>query len=676
MKLFFRIILAFISISINAQSSDVKFGKVSMEEVTDIEHDIDKESDAAILFQKERLVYDYNPSKGFNYSRKVHYRIKIYKKSGLSWSTITVPLYNNGALNQKIYGVEGFTFNVQNNEIVKDKLKKDGVFTQNVNKYEDKVSITLPNVKEGSIIDIEYEIASDFVGSIAPFVIQYGIPVNQVDIKVEVPEFFNFKKNVRGFYPINIEELTEKKRINFQYRTEKIVNSFGNNGAKANSAIERGNLEYFETDYSIIANNIPAFKEEQYTDNIENYRSAVVFELESTKFPSEGYRMYSQSWGDVANVIYKYDDFGGELNSDKAFRKKIDVLISKYADKAELAASIYNFVKEKIVWDGYYGYGCENGFEKTIEEQKGNVADINLMLTAMLRYAGFEANPVLVSTKKHGIPLFPTTNGFNYVIAAIENNGDYILMDATNNMLAVNELPNRAINWYGRLVREDGTSASIDLSPKKSSSKTIFMNVKLQEDGLVNGNMRTSLTDNLAYDYRDANSAKSVDEIKDEKSESLTYTEILNLEVKNLNVPGMPMVETISFENENGLERIGEKIYLDPMLFLAIKENPFKMDNREYPIDFVYPRTEKINISLNIPEGYKVEYLPENLAIGLPEGRGIYNFTIKENGNIIQLVSSYEIKYAMFSPNYYTAVKEFYNQIVQKQSEKVIMTKI
>ncbi|WP_424002183.1 transglutaminase domain-containing protein [Maribacter sp. IgM3_T14_3] len=675
MKLQFTIIIVFISIFINAQTNDIKFGKVSMEEVGQKEHNLDKEAGAAFLFKKERLVYDYNPSKGFNYSRKVHYRIKVYKKSGLSWSTITVPLYNNGALSQKIYGIEGLTYNVQGNEIVKDKLKKDGVFTQNINKYEDKVSITMPNVKEGSVIDIEYEIASDFVGFIAPFVIQYGIPVNQVDIKVEIPEYFNFKKNVRGFYPIQIGEVTEKKKIDFQYRQERDTKAlFG--GGEQSEGIRRGDLVYFETDYNITAINIPAFKEEQYTDNIENYRSAIVFELESTKFPSEGYRMYSQTWGDVANVIYKYDDFGGELSKNKVFRKEIDVLISKYADKAELAASIYNFVKEKIVWDGYYGYGCDNGFEKTLEEQKGNVADINLMLTAMLRYAGFEANPVLVSTKKHGIPLFPTTNGFNYVIAAIENNGDYILLDATNNMLTVNELPNRAINWYGRLVREDGSSVSIDLSPKKSSSKTIFMNVKLQEDGLVNGNMRTSLTDNLAYVYRDANSIKNIEEIKDEKSELLTYTEILNLEVKNLNVPGLPMVETISFENENGLERIGEKIYVDPMLFLAIKENPFKMEKREYPIDFVFPRTEKINISLKIPEGYKVEYLPENLAIGLPEGRGIYNFIMKENGNIIQLVSSYEIKYAMFSPNYYTAVKEFYNQIVQKQSEKIILTKI
>ena len=675
MKLHFTIILAFLSISVIAQSKEMKFGRVSIEEIGENEHHFGKDIEAAILYKKERLVYNFKPEKGFNYSRKVHYRIKIYKKSGLSWSTITVPLYNNGALNQKIYGVEGFTFNLLGNEIVKDKLKKDGVFIQNVNKYEDKVSITLPNVKEGSVIDLEYEIASDFVGSIAPFTIQYGIPVNQVDIKVKIPEYFNYKKNTRGFYPVEIEESTEKKRVNFQYREERDTKAFLGGGEQS-QGIRRGNLEYFETDYSMVANNIPAFKEEQYTDNIDNYRSAIVFELESTKFPNEGYRMYSQTWGDVANTIYKYDDFGGELSKDKVFRRDIDVLISKYEDKAELAASIYNFVKQHTVWNGYYGVGCENGFDKTFKDKKGNVADINLMLTAMLRYAGFESNPVLVSTKDHGIPLFPTTGGFNYVICAIENGSNYILLDATNKMLAVNELPKHAINWYGRLVRDNGSSISIDLSPKEISTKTIFMNVQLHEDGMVKGSMRTNLTDNLAHDYRELNSVKSNDDIKSEKSESLTYTEIVNLEVKNLNTPGLPLIETISFENENGLEPMGDKIYLDPMFFLAIRENPFKMENRKYPIDFVYPKTEKINISLSIPKGYKVEFLPESLAIGLPEGMGGYNFTMKENGSTIQLVSNYKIKTAIFSPNYYSTLKELYNQIVQKQTEKVVLTKI
>jgi hypothetical protein len=62
---------------------------------------------------------------------------------------------------------------------------------------------------------------------------------------------------------------------------------------------------------------------------------------------------------------------------------------------------------------------------KAYKDKTGNVAEINLMLTAMLRYAGLNANPVLVSTRSNGIAMFPNRTAFNYVIAAVE--GVYII---------------------------------------------------------------------------------------------------------------------------------------------------------------------------------------------------------------------------------------------------------
>ena len=79
----------------------------------------------------------------------------------------------------------------------------------------------------------------------------------------------------------------------------------------------------------------------------------------------------------------------------------------------------------------------------------------------MLRYAGLNANPILVSTRSNGIPLFPTTDGFNYVIAGIEVQDAVILLDATERNSFPNILPNRALNWMGRLVRKDGSSSSV-----------------------------------------------------------------------------------------------------------------------------------------------------------------------------------------------------------------------
>jgi hypothetical protein len=63
------------------------------------------------------------------------------------------------------------------------------------------------------------------------------------------------------------------------------------------------------------------------------------------------------------------------------------------------------YVKANVIWNNY-GYSCD-GVKTAYKKIKlGNVAS-NLMLTAMLRYAGLTANPVLVSTRSNGIALFP-----------------------------------------------------------------------------------------------------------------------------------------------------------------------------------------------------------------------------------------------------------------------------
>ena len=73
----------------------------------------------------------------------------------------------------------------------------------------------------------------------------------------------------------------------------------------------------------------------------------------------------------------------------------------------------------------------------------------------MLREAGLGANPVLVSTRNHNIPLFPTLDGFNYVVSLVEfTDGNSILLDATEKYAMPNVLPYRALNWNGRKVTQ------------------------------------------------------------------------------------------------------------------------------------------------------------------------------------------------------------------------------
>ncbi|MEM8999699.1 MAG: DUF3857 domain-containing protein [Bacteroidota bacterium] len=656
---------------ITAQENNFKFRKVSKDEVAQVEHPLEKDAEAAILYKKERVYYDYDGSNGFRIIRNVHHRIKIYDKSGLDWGTVNVSLYTSQNGEETISSVKGYTYNLENGKVVETKLKKEGIFKEKVNKYRNKTSIAMPNVKEGSVIELEYKIISDFVTNIDDFQFQYGIPINKVEVSVEIPEYFVFKRHGKGYYPIDLKQSTRTRKVNVVYK-EKNQNTVVGGPTKSNL----GTWDFSENIYEVNVSNIPSLKEVVYTDNINNYRSAIKFELASTRFPNRPYKNYSLSWEDVAASIYKFDDFGGELKKTRLVKDYVDGMKGQSQSKSEMLQQIYDYIKNNITWNNYYGVFCENGIKKTLDEKTGNVADINLTLVTMLRYAGFDANPVLVSTKSHGIPLFPTREGFNYVIAAVNTGQSTVLLDATEKMGAIGILPPRAMNWKGRLIKKEGTSVEIDLTPKELAKELVFMNASILEDGSVAGKVRKQLTHNYAYDYRESHKGETWDEIMDGMEERYLDIEVNDLELKNEKECNKPLVESCSFSRENQAEIIAGKIYFRPALFMALNENPFKLEQREYPVDFSYPQSKRLTVNFMLPEGYQIESAPESKAIGLPDGLGTFKYVIKQNGSQLQFNCQTDINRAIIPPNYYESLKEFYDQMLVKQTEQVVLSKI
>ena len=665
--LFFALVSA-----LQLSANEVKFGKVSKAEVEATEHPVEKDAEAAILYKKERVYFDYNPETGWSQMREAHYRIKIYKKEGLERGTFQVPLYVSGTDGERISGVKGYTFNLANGSVEKVKLKKDGVFQEEVNKYRNKVSITMPEVKEGSVLDIVFDIRSTLYWHMDDFQFQYGVPVNEVDVTIEIPQNFIFKRYGRGFYPIDIAQSRKNRKIAVLYRQSsdpgRLVQS---SGARTQS----GELDFYENVYKVKSTAIPSLKEVDYTDNIDNYRSSVKFELASTQFPNRPYKNYSLSWEDVAESIYKYDSFGGELAKVNYFKGDLDPLLAEASDDMQKVALVYGYVQNKMTWNNFNSIGS-NGLKKAYKEGVGNVADINLMLTAMLRHAGLKADPVLVSTKSHGIPLFPTQDGFNYVITAVQTDKGMILCDATEKKAIPGVLAPRVMNWNGRLVRKDGSSTSIKLTPNGNSKLISFAQVKIGEEGQIEGKLRNQFPYQRAFQFRKGFDENKEDDYIEQLENRYGEMEILDFELKNLKQMGKPVSEIYSFEKENQTEIIGNKIYFRPMLFMAMDENPFKLDSRDYPVDFSYPKTGKVTINFEIPEGYQVETMPETVSFALPEGLGAFKYNLKAMGNKLQFSCSTEINTSIVPPNYYQALKEFYSRIIKKEAEKVVLTRI
>lgn len=650
-------------------SQNYDFGEVSVEELSEKFYPTDSSASAAYLYKDRNTSFHYDQSEGFVLVTKIHERIKIYSKEGFDYATTSVPLYKSGSSRESVTGLKGYTYNLANGKVEDFKLKKDGIFKSEISKFFDETKFTLPNIKEGCVVEYKYEIRSPFYTNVDVFEFQHDIPIKKLQAKFSAPEYFVFQASSKGFLNVIPKESRVNDKIIFNNKTR-------NNGRYTTSTTySTDELSFYNNISTFDLSDVPALKEEPHVNNIRNYRSAMKYELSYTSFPNSPIKHYATTWGDVVKTIYENPSFGGELDKSGYFESDIDELLSGVSDPMEKAARIYDYVKSNVKWNGYYSKYSNNGLRKAYKEHTGNVADINLMLTAMLRYAGLDANPVLVSTRKNGVPLFPTREGYNYVICGIEVPNDIVLLDATSKYSAPNVLPFRALNWQGRVIRKSGSSALIDLYPKTISKNTTSLFLKLDDTGLVEGQMRAVKTGHKARNYRNKYNSTDEEQFITNLENKFDGMEIEEFKVSNNKNLGKPVMESCKFSIESQADIIEDKIYFSPMFFFKMNENPFKLEKREFPIDFGYPSDDIYRFNITLPEGYTVVSAPKSKKLELPDNLGSFVYQVKVNGSMIQLVIDSKINVPIVSPIYYDALKSYFSGLIEAENEQIVLTK-
>ena len=623
--------------SIQAQKNEL--GKVTLQELNQKKHSIDTTAFAAILFKEATLNID-------DYAEvvlTVKCKIKVYKKEGFDLGNFQ---YNfNSGYPESVKIVSANSYNLENGKIVKTKLDNNTIIIENTHKHLSKKKIVMPNVKEGTIIEYETKIYG-LIDFSLKWVFQENIPVDFSKFTTIIPEEFIFKKDIRGFY--------------YPIVSNKTANTIGYLAK--------------QTDYKYV--NLPALKNDVFVDNIDNYKASLTLELEKYDSQRSKTLNFSTTWEAVTKNIYDFEDFGDELRKTGYFEDDIDILLKGLETQEEKIDAILNFVKLKVKWDDNYEFVCNDGVRKAFKDNTGNVAEINLILTAMLRYAGLNSNPVLISTKSNGIPLFPSITAYNYVISSVEIDGNTILLDATDKYSTVNILPNRVLNHFGRLIKKDGSSLDVNLIPKKPSRELININATINKLGIIEGEIKKQIADNLGLKFRDENLILNTEMYLDKLEEANKSIEIKNYERQDELNLSKPITENYTFKDSKDVEIINDKMYINPLLFLTEHQNPFLKETREIPIDFVFPTDKKLNISIKIPEGYAVEYLPQSINISSEENICGFKYMIANTDNIIKIATITTTNKSFVSPIFYQNLKEFNKIMIEKQNEKVVLKKL
>ena len=655
-KNFFTLCLLFAGSVAFAQLTIIaKAPAVTAADLKEAAHPADTSAVAAVQYQYGNTWFDIIDNK-WVMNTEVFTRIKVYKKEGYTWANWKKEFYAKDNL-ARLTVTDGATYNLVGTNIEKTFLKTDGIFEDAPAENWKRTSIKMPNVKQGSIIEFKYTLRSR---RLTPddFYFQYSVPVNHVRLDVAAPTYFYFNVFTLGY--VDVKHKEPFLRLNTQ-----IVNKMD------------GVNEVHDRVFTYYADNIKAIGDEPYVNNIENYTGLIRHELAAFAQPFRPAENYAVDWETVAKTVYDEDRFGRELKYDSYFKADLDAVLTGAKTNADKMNSIFNYVKARMNWNGNKRLYCKDGVKKAYEAKAGNSAEINLMLTAMLRAAGLEANPVLVSTRDNGVAVYPTVDAYNYVICVVKEDDKNILLDATSKYAVPNLLPVRAINWDGRMIKKNGKNEEIDLMPTFYSKEMVNIMADVSKDGKVTGKLRHQHLDYNAYTFRERYVGLTQESYLDKLEQEHKGLQVSDYKMTNEKDLTKPLGEDYAFTHNNLADVIGDKIYINPMLFFAEDSNPFKQDKRAFPVDFIFPQQEKYTVSVKVPEGYTLESVPAQVKLAMEDNLGSFQYAIQPSpaGNTVQLSAIFQLNSPVISAEYYTTLKDFFQKMIEKQNEKIVFKK-
>ncbi|OJJ15569.1 hypothetical protein BKI52_37425 [marine bacterium AO1-C] len=654
--------LLVINISIQAQNKT--FGKVSKAELQMKSYEKDSTADALVLLDIGRVSMDYVGSDLFMVIEQ-HRRVKIFNKEGYGQADIEIP-YRTGKQGERIRGLKAKVYWMENGQMKSLKLSKKDFVDEKVSKNLRLKKIIFPKIKEGAIIEYRYKKQTPNI-YLHSWSFQDDIPVKFSEYSTEIPSrFFNYVKIVQDYGWVR--HVINNSQKNIFFGTERVS----------------GNINKWE------ARDLPRFVAEKYMTHYSNHIVKIEFQLK--RFMDES--IFS-TWKDLDKSLLESAYFGKQLKR-KTFGGDILQKVASLSANEAKAQKIFEAVKAKMKYNEVETRYVNTTLKKAYEKGEGNAADINLMLINLLRRAGFKrVLPIILSTRTHAQvnQFYPLLNKFNYVVALLVVDKKAYFLDATDKFMPFNLLPSRCLSGMGRIVADyEVQNPWVALNQGSQKYKeNVTSELILNEEGMLAGNITTTdegysaLIERRKIEERKKKASKKKKDEEEGENEEDNYEEdekadlktlkILKAAIENLETLEKPLLTKLEVNIEDKVQKAGNMMYLNPMLYWQLKENPFKLKDRKFPVDFGYHLNRNFYVKISLPKGYAVESLPKQLSLALPGRQAVFLYSARQFGDAILVNSRLAINRSNFKPEQYTNLKAFFEKVIAKQAEQIVLKK-
>lgn len=637
LRVYFLTILVVFSFDLSAQKSSLKFGEVDLNNLSQKASKIDSTAGAEYILDHGIVSFDHN----FQIELTRHVRIKIFDKNQFDLANIEIPFSEDDQVGK----LKAASYNLVDGKVVTSSLAKKEMFTENVSDGVKQKRFSMPDVREGTIIEYTYAVNYGGWRSLPSWYFQKEVPVRHSKYVVSLPEHFVYKQIMTGY--VKLDHFDEYQQTG-SYKGQ--------------------HLNLFVKEFGV--RDVLPFKDEPHMTSRENYIAKVAFALYAVNIPGEITKQYMpDSYQHLSWHWSQEPEFKNQITNGKYLRDKVAALTVSANNELEKAQNIYYFVRDSIENDEK---STTSSLRDVFRRRNGNGFQINRLLAAMLFQAKLNPEIVRLSTRSNGYlhPNFPIQSKFNYTLISLTIDEQEILMDARDNLL-FGMIPDFCLNGDGMVISENNFRW-VPLTSKVKNQLYYSGNFKLEE-GYLTGLLNINRGGYSAFDFREEYKEDLEDYIEGFAEDHTTWM-IDNHEIEGIELLDKSIKHKISIEVEDMIEEAGDLILLKPIIYGQRIENPFETEKRIFPVNFGSPRQEIMNYRFIIPEGVTVEELPQPIAIGLPDNAGTFIYKVQQAGQVLVINSTLNINKVVFPAEDYPILREFYAQLIAKQNESIVLS--
>ncbi len=600
-----------------------------------------------------------------------HVRFIVLEKGGIDRANISIAFfsgssgkstvkksfsgaYKSGRGGNEVRDIEGAVYNLDaNGNIVAGKLQNDQIFVQD---YSDvahygKVTFAMPNVKVGSIVEYKYTIIKRNIFTVENWYFQSENPCLHSEYRISFPDRKSYAVIKKGLL---------KDKIKFSESTLSSINS----------GILHNKVYAYELD------SIPGLPDEPFVMSMRNFRTQVMIQISEVYNASTNSNIkIISTWKLLAND-YKFDDqFGRIINKNSGLYAKLSHVWKKSEAANDKIMSCYNYVRDYFLCNNSWRTVATKNMKDIYEASVGSSAEINLFLAGFLKSAGFKPVMALVSTRDHGAinEKYPFISQFNHVICILKVDGKTMFLDASTKDGSYNFPPADIVDCKAFVI-DPKNPELLTITTDAIFDKFVMSTVSVDGD---------SLKGKLLFRYKGYAAATQRKKLQDDSAayfnDVVNEDDLLYLSNKimmNTSNTNKPLLEQVNYSAASNSIKNDKLFYVNPFTIYGTFKNVLTSEKRKFPIEFNYPYKITYMYSVSIPDGYKIEDLPQNRNVAIHDNSASLLINYQSIGGNLQIKTELKINKMVFPVVDYENLKTLFNLWEVKHNEMIVLKKV